>query len=91
MAVLLGDTFTAGDAVIADKKVELSRRTVYYALDKLSREPNPVLEKLHHGAYRKTSAIASCTIALSSEGKAAGQSEQSAKVQCATDNTANYE
>lgn len=84
---LLGDIFTAGDAVIAGKKVELSRRTVYYALDRLSREPNPVLEKLHHGAYRKTSAIASCTIALSSEGKAAGQSGQSAKVQCATDNT----
>ena len=85
---LLGDTFTAGDAVLAGKKVELSRRTVYYALDKLSREPNPVLEKLHHGTYRKTSAIASCTIALSSEGKATGQSRQSAKVQCATDNTA---
>ncbi|WP_300896996.1 MULTISPECIES: DUF3987 domain-containing protein [Bacteroidales] len=85
---LLGDTFTAGDAVIAGKKVELSRRTVYYALDKLSREPNPVLEKLHHGTYRKTTAIASCSIALSSEGKAAGQSGQSAKVQCASDNTA---
>ena len=85
---LLGDTFTAGDAVIAGKKVELSRRTVYYALDKLSREPNPVLEKLHHGTYRKTSAIASCTIALSAEDKAAVQTGQSAKVQCATDNTA---
>ncbi|WP_289181835.1 DUF3987 domain-containing protein [Alistipes sp. UBA6068] len=85
---LLGDTFTAGDAVIAGRKVELSRRTVYYALDKLSREPNPVLEKLHHGIYRKTSAIASCTIALSSEDKAAEQTGQSAKVQCATDNTA---
>ncbi len=84
---LLGDTFTAGDAVIAGRKVELSRRTVYYALDKLSREPNPVLEKLHHGTYRKSSAIASCTIALSSEDKAA-QTGQSAKVQCATDNTA---
>lgn len=68
---LLGDTFTAGEAVIAGRKVELSRRTVYYALDKLSREPNPVLEKLHHGTYRKTSAIASCTIALSSEDKTA--------------------
>ncbi|WP_283118448.1 DUF3987 domain-containing protein [Alistipes finegoldii] len=84
---LLGDTFTAGEAVIAGKKVGLSRRTVYYALDKLSRKPNPVLEKLHHGTYRKTSAIASCTIALSSEGKAAEQAGQSAKVQCATDNT----
>jgi len=84
---LLGDTFTAGEAVIAGRKVELSRRTVYYALDKLSREPNPVLEKLRHGTYRKTSAIASCTIALSSESKAAEQAGQSAKVQCATDNT----
>ncbi len=84
---LLGDTFTAGESVIAGRKVELSRRTVYYALDKLSREPNPVLEKLHHGTYRKTSAIASCTIALSSEGKAAEQAGQSAKVQCATYNT----
>jgi len=85
---LLDDTFTAGEAVIAGRKVELSRRTVYYALDKLSREPAPVLEKLYHGTYRKTSAIASCTIALSSEeGKAAEQAEQSAKVQCATDNT----
>lgn len=85
---LLGDTFTAGEAVVVGRKVELSRRTVYYALDKLSKEPNPVLEKLHHGTYRKTSAIASCTIALSSEGKVAEQAEQSAKVQCATDNTA---
>ncbi|MBP3355953.1 MAG: DUF3987 domain-containing protein [Rikenellaceae bacterium] len=85
---LLNDTFTAGEAVIAGKKVELSRRTVYYALDKLSKEPNPVLEKLHHGTYRKKSAIASCTIALSSESKAAEQAGQSAKVQCATDNTA---
>lgn len=84
---LLGDTFTAGDAVIAGRKVELSRRTVYYALDKLSREPNPVLEKLYHGTYRKKSAIASCTFALSSESKAAEQAGQSAKVQCATDNT----
>lgn len=78
---LLDDTFTAGEAVIAGKKVELSRRTVYYALDKLSKEPNSVLEKLHHGTYRKTSAIASCTIALSSEGKVAEKIEQSAKVQ----------
>lgn len=85
---LLGDTFTAGEAVIAGRKVQLSRRTVYYALDKLSKEPNPVLEKLHHGTYRKTSTIASCTIALSSEGKVAEQAGQSAKVQCATDNTA---
>ena len=88
---LLGDTFTAGEAVIAGRKVELSRRTVYYALDKLSKEPNPVLEKLHHGTYRKTSAIASCTIALSSEGKAAEPAVQSAKVQCATDNTESHE
>ncbi len=84
---LLDDTFTAGEAVIAGKKVELSRRTIYYALDKLSREPNPVLEKLHHGTYRKKSAIASCTIALSSNDKAAEHIGQSAKVQCATDNT----
>ncbi len=84
---LLGDTFTAGEAVIAGRRVELSRRTVYYALDKLSKEPNSVLEKLHHGTYRKTSAIASCTIALSSEGKATAPAGQSAKVQCATDNT----
>lgn len=83
---LLDDTFTAGEAVIAGKKVELSRRTVYYALGKLSKEPNPVLEKLHHGTYRKTFTIASCTIALSSEGKAAEHIGQSAKVQCATDN-----
>ena len=85
---LLGDTFTAGEAVIAGRKVELSRRTVYYALDKLSKEPNPVLEKLHHGTYRKSPAIASCIFALSSEDKTAEQSEQSAKVQRATDNTA---
>ena len=85
---LLDDTFTAGAAVIAGKKVDISRRTVYYALDKLSREPNPVLEKLHHGLYRKTSSIASCTIALSAETERAGQAGQSAKMQCATDNTA---
>lgn len=85
---LLDDTFTTGAAVIAGKKVDISRRTVYYALDKLSREPNPVLEKLHHGLYRKTSSIASCTIALSAETERAEQAGQSAKVQCATDNTA---
>ena len=85
---LLDDTFTAGAAVIAGKKVDISRRTVYYALDKLSREPNPVLEKLHHGLYRKVSSIASCTIALSTEAQCAEQAVQSAKVQCATDNTA---
>lgn len=85
---LLDDTFTAGAAVIAGKKVDISRRAVYYALDKLSREPNPVLEKLHHGLYRKVSSIASCTIALSSEAERANRAGQSAKVQCATDNTA---
>lgn len=85
---LLDDTFTAGAAIIAGKKVDISRRAVYYALDKLSREPNPVLEKLHHGLYRKVSSIASCTIALSSEAERANRAGQSAKVQCATDNTA---
>ena len=79
--------WAAGEAVVAGRKIELSRRTVYYALDKLSKEPDPVLEKLHHGTYRKTSAIASCTIAPSSEGKATAPAGQSAKVQCATDNT----
>jgi len=83
---LLGDTFSTGDAIVAGKKVEMSRRTVYYALEQLCRFQNPLIEKIHHGAYRKTTLEnlnASCTIALSSD-KNDGQSSQSAKVQSAT-------
>ncbi|MBC5614545.1 DUF3987 domain-containing protein [Bacteroides hominis] len=50
---LLGETFTTGDAIVAGKKVELSRRSVYYALKQLCRQQNPVLEKSSHGTYRK--------------------------------------
>lgn len=83
---LLGETFSTGDAVVAGKKVEISRRTVYYALEQLCRLHNPLIEKVHHGVYRKTAignANASCTIALSSD-RNNGQSTQSAKVQSAT-------
>lgn len=83
---LLGDTFSTGDAIIAGKKVEMSRRTVYYALEQLCRLQNPLIEKVHHGVYRKTSigdVNASCTIALSSD-RNNGQSSQSAKMQSAT-------
>lgn len=83
---LLGDTFSTGDAIIAGKKVEMSRRTVYYALEQLCRLQNPLIEKVRHGVYRKTvseNTNASCTIALSSD-KNDGQSFQSAKVQSAT-------
>ena len=83
---LLGETFSTGDAIVAGKKVEMSRRTVYYALEQLCRLQNPLIEKIHHGVYRKTTLEnmnAPCTIALSSD-KNNGQSSQSAKVQSAT-------
>lgn len=83
---LLGDTFSTGDAIVAGKKVEMSRRTVYYALEQLCRLQNPLIEKIHHGIYRKTAignANASCTIALSSD-RNNRQSPQSAKVQSVT-------
>ncbi len=50
---LLGETFTSSDAVAAGKKVDMSRRNVYYALDQLCRLKHPVIEKVKHGAYRK--------------------------------------
>ena len=91
---LLGDTFSTGDAIVAGKKVEMSRRTVYYALEQLCRLQNPLIEKVHHGVYRKTTLEnmnASCTIALSSD-KNNGQSSQSAKVQSETQiNSDSYE
>ena len=84
---LLGETFTAGDAIVAGKRVELSRRSVYYALKQLCSQPNPLLEKIDHGTYRKlcpSKAAAPCTIALS-DGETGGAGSQSAKVQCAND------
>ena len=84
---LLGNTFTAGDAIVAGKRVELSRRSVYYALKQLCCQPNPLLEKIDHGTYRKlclNKAAAHCTIALS-DGETCGAGSQSAKVQCAND------
>ena len=74
------------DAVIAGRKVDMSRRTVYYALDQLCRLKHPLIEKLQHGVYRKLMAEntdAPCTIALSSCQDTV-QSSQSAKVQSAT-------
>ena len=41
---LLEDRFTSGDAVIAGRKVDMSRRTVYYALDQLCRLKHPLIE-----------------------------------------------
>jgi hypothetical protein len=84
---LLGNTFTAGDAIVAGKRVELSRRSVYYALKQLCSQPNPLLEKIDHGTYRKlcpSKPAAPCTIALS-DGETGGAGGQSAKVQCAND------
>ena len=82
---LLEDRFTSGDAVIAGRKVDMSRRTVYYALDQLCRLKRPPIEKLQ-GVYRKLmteNTDAPCTIALSSCQDTV-QSSQSAKVQSAT-------
>ena len=79
---LLGDTFTSGEAVIAGRKVEMSRRSVYYALEQLCRIKNPVIEKVSHGVYRKIISDAPCTIALS-DANNTGNIVQSAKVQSA--------
>lgn len=83
---LLGETFTSGEAVVAGRKVDMSRRAVYYALEQLCRLQNPLIVKLQHGVYRKVATEntdASCTIALSS-GKCMVQSSQNAIVQSAT-------
>lgn len=80
---LLGETFSAGDAIVAGKKVEMSRRAVYYALNQLCRLQHPLIEKLQHGVYRKVSGEntdALCTFALSSH-ESGVQPSQSAKVQ----------
>ena len=62
---LLDDVFTAGDAIVAGKKVELSRRSVYYALKQLCRQPNPVLENQSRSCHKinqeKQSALCCCT------------------------------
>ena len=77
---LLGNTFTAGDAIVVGKRV-------YYALKQLCCQPNPLLEKIDHGTYRKlcpSKPAAPCTIALL-DGETGGAGYQSAKVQCAND------
>ena len=73
-------------SVIAGRKVDMSRRTVYYALDQLCRLKHPLIEKLQHGVYRKLmteNTDAPCTIALLSY-QDTKQISQSAKVQSAT-------
>ena len=82
---LLGETFTSGDAVIAGRKVEMSRRSVYYALEQLCRLKNPVIEKVSHGVYHKIISDAPCTIALSDADNSVN-AVQSAKVQSADNN-----
>ena len=82
---LLGDTFTSGDAVIAGRKVEMSRRSVYYALEQLCRLKNPVIEKVSHGVYHKIISDAPCTIALS-DADNTDNTDRSAKVQSADNN-----
>ena len=82
---LLGDTFTSGEAVIAGRKVEMSRRSVYYALEQLCRLKNPVIEKVSHGVYHKIISDAPCTIALSDADNTVN-TDRSAKVQSADNN-----
>ena len=82
---LLGDTFTSGEAVIAGRKVEMSRRSVYYALAQLCRLKNPVIEKVSHGVYHKIISDAPCTIALSHADNTVN-TDRSAKVQSADKN-----
>jgi len=86
----LGDTFSAAEAVSAGRQFDMSKRTIYYALKKLCKFKNPVIEKLEHGCYRKIkSSIALCTFALSSEKpqyKPPVEDRQSAKVQTIVQN-----
>lgn len=92
---MLGDTFTSADAVAAGKKMEMSRRSVFYALDRLCKLQKPLLIKSKHGIYQKTLAQntnAPCTIALSDAQTAVEGKESeadSAKVQSATKNLIN--
>lgn len=81
----LGDTFTTNEAVSVGSRLEIRRRTIYYALKKLCLSKPPILEKIQHGTYRKISsknAVAPCTIALSKQ-ESEQITEQSAKVQSA--------
>ena len=88
---LLGDTFTSGEAVIAGRKVEMSRRSVYYALEQLCRLKNPVIEKVSHGVYHKIISDAPCTIALSDADNTVN-TDRSAKVHSAdNDNPDSHE
>ena len=82
---LLGDTFTSGEAVIVGRKVEMSRRSVYYALEQLCRLKNPAIEKVSHGVYHKIISDAPCTIALSDADNTVN-TDRSAKVQSADNN-----
>lgn len=92
---MLANTFTTGDAVAAGKKLEMSRRSVFYALDRLCKLQKPLLIKSKHGIYQKTLPLnndAPCTIALSDTEttQAVTESEShSAKVQSADGNHIN--
>ena len=88
----LNHQFTSKEALEAGKKMGMSRRSIYYALDNLCNLQNPAIIKIKHGVYMKnetniTSAL--CTIALSGETPDKQStnriSEESAKVQSADD------
>ena len=61
----LSTEFTSKDAEQAAIQAGYSRRTAYYALDKLSSGPNPSLVKTGHGRYAKTNDGTHCTFASS--------------------------
>lgn len=88
----LNHQFTSKEALEAGKKMGMSRRSIYYALDNLCNLQNPAIIKIKHGVYMKNEAnitSALCTIALSGETPDKQStnriSEESAKVQSADD------
>lgn len=66
----LNEHFTTAEAIAAGMTAGISRRTVFYTLDRLCQFPNPIIRKSGHGIYDKivnACTSAPCTSALSGD------------------------
>jgi hypothetical protein len=82
----LNHQFTSKEALEIGKRMGMSRRSVYYALDNLCSLQHPVIIKVRHGVYEKkepANTNALCTFALSDKSadqeSICGSSDDSAK------------
>lgn len=82
----LNHQFTSKEALEVGKRMGMSRRSVYYALDNLCSLQHPVIIKVRHGVYEKkepANTNALCTFALSDKSadqqSICGSSDDSAK------------